>query len=82
MSLSMRGIGEALVQEILRAGPHTADVFHRGNGCQIVGAVLYNKPGVGLPVANTSRSGRLALRPSARGHRATGQLDLFGAVGI
>ena len=82
MSLLMQGIDEALVQEILRAGPHTANVFHRGDGCQIVGAVLYSKPAVGLPVATTSRSGRLALRPSARYHRATGQLDLFGPVGI
>lgn len=82
ITLSSLSVDEVLVQEILRAGPHTANVFHRGDGCQIVGAVLYGKPGVDLPAATTSRSGRPALRPSARGHRAAGQLDLFGSVGI
>jgi hypothetical protein len=75
-------VDEALVQEILRAGPHTANVFHRDDGCQIVGAVLYGKPSVDLPAATTSKSMRAALRPSARSHRAIGQLDLFGSVGI
>ena len=70
-------VDEELVQEILRAGPHTANVFHRGDGCRIVGAVLYGRPGAGLPVTPVSRSRRAALRPPTRSRRAAGQLDLF-----
>ena len=81
-ALSGLSVDEALVQEILRAGPHTANVFHRGDGCRIVGAVLYGKPGVSLPATPTSRSRRRALRLPARSHRAAGQLDLFGSVGV
>src|SRR5438067_1857596 len=40
-AVASMGVVEALVQEILRAGPHTVNVFHRGDGCRIVGAVLY-----------------------------------------
>ena len=68
---------EALVQEILRAGPHTANVFHRGDGCRIVGAVLYGKPGSGLPFVPVPRSMRAALDPRSRARIPTGQLDLF-----
>ncbi len=39
-SLSGLSLDEPLMQEILRAGPHTINVFHRGDGCRIVGAVL------------------------------------------
>lgn len=71
--LNLRG---ALVQEILRAEPHTATVFHHGEGCQIVGAVLYGKPGVALPVPPTSR----AVRSGQRSQTLSAQLDLFVRV--
>lgn len=74
-ALSDMSVDETLVQEILRAGPHTANVFHRGDGCQIVGAVLYGKPGVNLPSLPVPRAMRSASRPRARS--STGQLDLF-----
>jgi hypothetical protein len=74
-ALSDMSVSEPLVQEILRAGPHTANVFHQGARCQIVGAVLYGKPGHALPEA-------LAMPLAHRGPRrrvrtAVGQLDLF-----
>lgn len=68
---------EELVQEILRADPHTANVFHRGDGCRIVGAVLYGKSGVGLPVIPTPRHKRKVFRLSSDHLLAAGQLDLF-----
>lgn len=78
-AVSDMSVDEVLVQEILRAGPHTANVFHQGGGGRIVGAVLYGKPGCALPA--------LAMLPSLRGtssRRAsgpTGQLDLFAGAG-
>ena len=48
-ALSTMGVDEVLVQEILRAGPYATNVFHHGDGCRIVGALLYGKPGVDLP---------------------------------
>lgn len=80
-ALSGLGVDEALVQEILRAGPHTANVFHRGDGCRIVGAVLYGKPGAALPVLPTPRALRSILSPRARTRTAAGQLDLFSRPG-
>ena len=77
-AVSGLSVDEELVQEILRAGPHTANVFHRGDGCQIVGAVLYGKPGVGLPVIPTPRPRRVVPRPPSERLRTAGQLDLFG----
>lgn len=77
-AVSGLSVDEVLVQEILRAGPHTANVFHRGDGCRIVGAVLYGKPGVGLPVIPTPRSRRMVLRSPSDRLRTAGQLDLFG----
>lgn len=74
------GVDEVLVQEILRAGSHTANVFHHGDGCQIVGAVLYGKPGTGLPAVTMSKSMRAALSPRSRARRPVGQLDLFAPV--
>ena len=76
-------VDEVLVQEILRAGPHTANVFHHGDGCRIVGAVLYGKPRTGLPAIPMSRSTRAALR-AALGPRAcqAAQLDLFARPGV
>ena len=74
-ALSDMSVSEALVQEILRAGPHTANVFHQGAHCQIVGAVLYGKPGHALPDAPAMP---LAHRgPRRRVRTAVGQLDLF-----
>ena len=69
---------EPLVQEILRAGPHTANLFHRGDGCRIVGAVLYAKAGAGLPATPTSISTHPASGSRLRARSAVGQLDLFG----
>ena len=39
-TLSDMSVSEVLVQEILRAGLHTVNVFHQAAPCQIVGAVL------------------------------------------
>ena len=74
------GVDETLVQEILRTGPHTANVFHRGDGCRIIGAVLYGKPGTGLPCRPTSRLERTALTSRSRAPMAAEQLDLFARV--
>ena len=70
-------VDEVLVQEILRAGPHTANVFHLGDGCRIVGAVLYGKPGTGLPTDPALRRGRPASSSRARTRMLVEQLDLF-----
>ncbi|MHC2109098.1 hypothetical protein [Methylobacterium sp. CM6246] len=76
-TVSSLGGDETLMQEILRAGPHTANVFHWGDGCQIVGAVLYGKPGISLPVFSVPK--RSLSAPSVRGRacKAAGQLDMF-----
>ena len=76
-ALSGLSVDEALVQEILRAGPHTANVFHRGDGCEIVRAVLYGKPDVDLPTLLTPRATRRAPGPHSRACATSGQLDLF-----
>lgn len=75
--LSSMDVDEALVQEIVRAGPHTANVFHRGDGCWIVGAVLYGKPGTGLPTSPRLRHKHPAPSARSRAPRGTGQFDLF-----
>lgn len=75
-ALSGLNLHEALVQEILRAGPHTANVFHHGDGCRIVGAVLYGRPGAALPVPPVRR----AMRTGSRSRIASGQLDLFAYI--
>lgn len=70
-------VDEALGQEILRAGLHTVNVFYRSDGTGIVGAVLYGKPGIALPVLPTPQV-TLPARSTRRRLRApTGQLDLF-----
>ncbi|WP_246693811.1 hypothetical protein [Methylobacterium sp. WL18] len=74
------GVDEVLVQEILRAGPHTANVFHDGDGCRIVGAVLYGKTGTGLPAIPMTKSMRAALSSRSRARRPTEQFDLFAPV--
>lgn len=69
-----------LVQEILRAGPHTANVFHGGDGCRIVEAVLHGKPGTGLLAMPTTKSMRVALSARPRARQQTKQLNLFVSV--
>ena len=68
-------VDEVLVQEILRAGPHTANVFHYGGSGRIVGAVLYGKPGCALPALPVPRVLRRGSGPRTR--IPAGQLDLF-----
>ena len=68
----------SLVQEILRSGPHTLYVFHHGDGCQIVGAVLHGKANVELPNPLVPKRGRGGRRP--RSALTSKQLDLFGAA--
>ena len=75
-AVSSMDVDEVLVQEILRAGPHTANVFHRGDGCWMVGAVLYGKPGTSLPACPTSKLERSSPRLRSRARLAAGQLDL------
>lgn len=62
---------EPLVQEILQAGPYRAYVYHRGDGCQIVGSILHGKPGIALPLIPKRARSRRAKRTSLA------QLDLF-----
>jgi len=80
-TLSDLSLDEPLMQEILRAGPHTVNVFHRGDGCRIVGAVLYGKPGVALPVLPIPRARRSGPAPCSRARVTPGQLDLFAQAG-
>lgn len=76
-AVSGMGVDEMLMQEILRAGPHTANVFHRGDGCRIIGAVLYGKPGAELPPSSKARIRRPALGSRSRTRVSSAQLDLF-----
>lgn len=81
-TLSGLSVDEELTQEILRAGPHTANVFHYGDGCRIVGAVLYGKPGAGLPAMPMNKWTPAVLSSRSRARRQVEQLDLFaGAEG-
>lgn len=81
-TLSDLSLDELLMQEILRAGPHTVNVFHRGDGCRIVGAVLYGKPSVALPVLSIPQAKHLGRAPRSRARGVPGQLDLFAQAGI
>ena len=75
-ALCARPDDETIVQEILQADGCRAYVYHPGDGCQIVGAVLHAKGTGALPVIKPlSRGGR-----RARGQGSALQLDLF-AVG-
>ena len=75
-ALHARPDDEAIVQEILQADGCRAYVYHHGDGCRIVGAVLHAKGTGALPVIKTlSRGGR-----RGRGQGSDLQLDLF-AVG-
>jgi hypothetical protein len=80
-TLSDLSLDEPLMQEILRAGPHTVNVFHRGDGCRIVGAVLYGKPGLALPVLPIPRAKCPGSAPRSRARVMLGQLDLFTQAG-
>jgi hypothetical protein len=80
MALSEMDADEPVTQEILRAGPHTANVFHHGDGVRMIGAVLYGKPGIPLPTP--PRQGRIRSVPVERSRRTEGQLDLFAMVGL
>ncbi|WP_245293484.1 hypothetical protein [Methylobacterium sp. CCH5-D2] len=64
---------ERLMQEILRAGPHTLNAFYHGERREIVGAVLYGRPHVPLPVFTSSAP----TRPKRAQRASAAQLDLF-----
>lgn len=75
----LRAIGqlagdEPLVQEIFRSGAFRAYVYHPGDGCQIVGAVLHGRAGMTLPIVECLPR-RQPPRRSNRPHPQ--QLDLF-----
>ncbi|GAB6974529.1 hypothetical protein [Methylobacterium phyllosphaerae] len=79
-ALANMSVDEPLVQEILRAGPHTTNVFSHADGSRIVGAVLYGKPGFALPALPVSRS--LHQTSGRRMRIPAGQLDLFADAGV
>ncbi len=68
---------ELLTQEILRSGAHTLNAFRRGDRHEIVGAVLYGRPHVPLPVLNAATP----AKPKTRPRHSASQLDLFAADG-
>lgn len=82
MALCGMDADEPVTQEILRAGPHTANVFHHGDGVSIIGAVLYGRPGVALPSPSKRGSARTVSGRRSRTPQMNGQLDLFGMVGL
>lgn len=53
------------------------NAFHRGEQREIIGAVLYGRPHVPLPVLPAA----LPAETKGRRPRFTGQLDLFAAEG-
>lgn len=65
---------EPLAQEIFRSGPYRAYVYHPGDGCQIVGAVLHGRAGVSLPVIECLPRPRTRRRSNPASRQ---QLDLF-----
>lgn len=65
---------EALVQEIFASGPYRAYLYHRGDGCQIIGAVLHGRESMALPAVATPAPRRTTRRPSPARSQ---QLDLF-----
>jgi hypothetical protein len=74
-ALALLPTHEPLEQEVFRAGPFTAYIYHHGDGCRIVGAVLHGRPGIPLPgFAEVP-----CPQPSRRGRPRTpsAQLDLF-----
>jgi hypothetical protein len=71
--------GEPLVQELFGAGPYRASIYHLGDGCQLIGAVLHGRGPMALPVFNTSTPRRIARRSPPTLSR---QLDLFAFAGL
>ncbi|MCJ2005719.1 hypothetical protein [Methylobacterium sp. J-092] len=67
---------EPMIQEMLQAGPCRAYVYHYGDGCRIVGAVLHAKGTASLPVVKLPRWAR--ARPAKR--KPSLQLDLFAIL--
>jgi hypothetical protein len=72
--LAFLPIDEPLEQEVLRAGPFTAYVYHHGDGCRIVGAVLHGQSNIPLPAPTRSKA---CGRPRAYRVGGSEQLDLF-----
>lgn len=73
-ALGQLAADEPLVQEIFRSGAYRAYVYHPGDGCRIVGAVLHGRAGMALPAIKClpcRRSPRRSNRPHPQ------QLDLF-----
>jgi hypothetical protein len=71
--------GEPLVQELFGVGPYRAAIYHLGDGCQLIGAVLHGRGPMTLPVFNTLTQRRTARRSPPTPSR---QLDLFAFVGL
>lgn len=71
--------GEPLVQELFGVGPYRAAIYHLGDGCQLIGAVLRGRGPMTLPVFNTLTQRRTARRSPPTPSR---QLDLFAFVGL
>lgn len=65
---------EPLVQEIFRSGPYRAYVYHHGDGCRIVGAVLHGRAQMALPDIKRLPRRRTSRRSS---QIQAQQLDLF-----
>ena len=70
---------EALVQELYGSGPYRAYVYHAGDGCRLVGAVLHGRGPMRLPILNGPSPRRTARRSPPTPSR---QLDLFAFVGL
>ena len=82
VALAEMDADEPVTQEILRGGPHTANVFHHGDGVSIIGVVLYGKPSVALPTPPTRGPIRSALVSQSRTLCEARQLDLFAVSGL
>ncbi|TXM99065.1 hypothetical protein FV242_26795 [Methylobacterium sp. WL64] len=81
-ALSEMDAEEPVTQEILRAGPHNATIFHHGDGVRIIGVVLYGKPGVALPTPPKRGRSRPAFLSRSQTLRVGEQLDLFAMTGF
>jgi hypothetical protein len=69
---------EALVQEIYWSGPYRAYLYHRGDGCQVIGAVLHGRGAMALPAVAIPAPRRVTRR---RPPTHAQQLDLFAFSG-
>lgn len=68
----------ALVQELFGSGLYRAYVYHYGDGCQIVGAILHSSRQMALPAIKRLPVRRRAQPSSSARAR---QLDLFAYAG-